>query len=421
LIEPLKAPEFSLSDLQGHAHELGSYAGHTVLLAFWAVASPASIEAALALNRAGLRSSAGHPQIIAINVDDADRLADAKAFAAGETWAFPVLFATEEASGIYNLVYRHLFDRHRDLPVPSSLLLDGDGMIVKVTQGVIHPDRVMADARSVPSTPAERMRKALPFRGMLVQDKFARNDFTYGVAMFQHGYFAQAAESFKQVIAAKPDNADAYYNLGTLSLRNRDFTQARSYLQQTVNLQPDYPEAWNNLGMMAAEAGDLDEAIRSFNRSLQQRPNYAIALLNLGNVYRRQKAFDKAQDCLSRALALLPDDPEIDYSLGMLHAQQNQMQAAAEYLQKALQLRPDYPEALNNLGIVFVREQNYEEAEQQFKTGIRVSPGFDQSYINLARLYEMRNDKERARKVLLDLLQVQPQNQSARQALEVLQ
>ncbi len=64
------------------------------------------------------------------------------------------------------------------------------------------------------------------------------------------------------MIAAKPDNADAYYNLGTLNLRRNDFDQARQYLEQTVALRPNYPEAWNNLGMMAAQQGHPEDAIR---------------------------------------------------------------------------------------------------------------------------------------------------------------
>ena len=43
------------------------------------------------------------------------------------------------------------------------------------------------------------------------------------MALFQHGYLQQAEESFLEVVAAKPDDADAYYNLGTLSLRRNDF------------------------------------------------------------------------------------------------------------------------------------------------------------------------------------------------------
>jgi Flp pilus assembly protein TadD len=50
-----------------------------------------------------------------------------------------------------------------------------------------------------------------------------------------------------------------------------------------------------------------------------------------------------------------------------------------------------------------------------------VDPSFDQSYLNLARLYALRNEKEKARNMLLDLLRVQPENTTAKQALETLQ
>jgi tetratricopeptide (TPR) repeat protein len=421
LIEPLKAPEFSLPDPGGNLHNLASLRGSPALLTFWASTSPASLDQLKRLEQHTSSLAARRLHILAINVDEADAAQAARSLAAGQRFSFPLLFAGPDTAGIYNIIYRHLFDRRRDLPIPVSFLLDGDGMIVKAYQGLAAPDRIAADSAAVPATAQARMAKALPFPGVLVQDSFQRNDFTYGVAMFQHGYLDQAAESFQQVIAAKPDNADAYYNLGTLTLRRNDFDHARQYLEQTLKLRPDYPEAWNNLGMIAAQQGHPDEAVSNFQQSLALRPNYATALLNLGNVYRRQKSFDKAEECLIRALALQPDDPEVSYSLGMLYAQQNQMQPASEYLQRAIDLRPGYAEALNNLGIVFVRQQDYSKAEEQFKTGIRVAPNFDQSYLNLARLYAMRGDKDKAKEVLQELLHAQPGNAGAKQAMELLQ
>lgn len=421
LIEPLKAPEFSLPDLAGNATQLSSFQGDCVLLNFWSAQSEASLDQLRHLRRHQSSLSAGRLHIVAVNVDDAARAQQARSFAATLRPAFPVLFATDEVAGIYNIIYRHMFDRRRDLAIPTSFLLDKQGMIVKVYQGLAEPEHMLQDAQSIPATATERMQKALPFRGLLAQDAFLRNDFTYGVAMFQYGYLDQAAESFKQVIAAKPNDADAYYNLGTLNLRKNDFQSAQQFLEMTVKLRPDYPEAWNNLGMIAAQQGRLDEAIQNFLKSLSLRPRYAIAMLNLGNVYRRLRSFEQAQDYLMRALKLRPDDPEINYSLGMLYAQQNQLQPAAEYLQKAISLRPSYPEALNNLGVLFVRVHDYASAEEQFKSGIRVAPNFDQSYLNLARLYAMQNDKAKALDVLRRLLSVQPGNASARQALEMLQ
>jgi Flp pilus assembly protein TadD/peroxiredoxin len=418
LLEPLKAPEFSLPDLAGNTRELRSFLGGFVLLNFWAAKAPLCRDELAQLHQHRSAFAANKLSIVAINVDDAADMHAAKTFAT--QMPFPVLFASSDVAGIYNIIYRYLFDRRRDLAIPTSFLLDKDGMIVKIYQGPVDPQRLLEDVRSVPVTATERMRKALPLGGVLYQDAFLRNDFTYGVALFQHGYLDAAAASFQQVIVEKPDNAEAYYNLGTLNLRRNELQQARQYLEQTVKLRPNYPEAWNNLGMIAAQQGQAAEAVRNFQQSITLRPNYAIALLNLGNFYRRQGVFDKAQVLLNRAQEIQPDDPEVNYSLGMFYAQQGQMQSAEDYLEKAVRLRPDYPEALNNLGVLFVQGKNYSKAEDQFKTCIRLAPNFDQSYLNLARLYVMQNDKEKAREVLLELLRLQPQDQGAQQALEML-
>jgi tetratricopeptide (TPR) repeat protein/peroxiredoxin len=420
LIDPLKAPPFSFPDLAGHVRELRSLLGRFVLLNFWSAREPLSLEQLRHMQQHHSVLSASQVEILAISVGEAGDSAPARRFAEQEGLTFPVLVATEDVAGIYNIIYRHLFDRRRDLGIPTSFLLDKEGMIVKVYQGQIDSQRVLDDVQSIPATPPDRMLKAIPFPGTVYQSRFVRNQFTYGVALFQHGYLEQAAESFQQAVAAKPDDPDGYYNLGTLSLRRNDFIGARRYLEQTLKLRPDYPEAWNNLGMMAAQEGRPGEAIQDFQQSLLLRPKFAIALLNLGNVYRRQRDFGKAEESLNHAVEIQPDDAEIHYSLGMLYAQQDQMQRAKEYLQKAIDLRPDYQEALNNLGVLYVREQDYGKAEEQFRTCIRISPSFDQSYLNLARLYSMESDKDKAREVLAELLRIQPTNENAKQALEML-
>jgi Flp pilus assembly protein TadD/peroxiredoxin len=420
LIHPLKAPGFSLPDLAGNLRELRESQGSFVFLNFWAITAPLCHDQLRLLHQHRTALATNHLELLAVNLDAPDDQTVARSLAVTEGLSFPVLFATEAVAGVYNIIYRYLFDRRRDLAIPTSFLLDREGMIVKVYRGSIDPRRLIEDVKSIPTTPEDRMKKALPFSGQLYQGAFLRNDFTYGVALFQHGYLDQAAESFQQVIVTKPDDPEGYYNLGTLNLRRNDFQQARHYLEQTVKLRPNYPEAWNNLGMMSAQEGHPEEAIKNFQQSLLLRPNYAVALLNLGNVYRRQGSFAKAEECLSHALEIQADDPEINYSLGMLSIQQNQTERAVIYLQKAIDLRPDYSEALNNLGILFAQLQDYSKAEQEFETCIRLIPNFDQAYLNLARLYAMRNEREKARDVLQELLSIQPQHTGARQILEML-
>jgi Flp pilus assembly protein TadD/peroxiredoxin len=420
LIEPLSAPEFSLPDLAGDRRDLRSFRGGFLLLNFWATASPACGQQLRVFEKGQSTLARNGLRILALNIDDPGDVGAVRAFVAKEGLSFPVLLGTEEVTGVYNIVYRHLFDRRRDLPLPASFLVDGGGLIVKVYQGPVNPERLAEDLKSVPENAADRMRKALPFEGGLYIDEFQRNDFTYGVAMFQRGYLEQAAASFLLVIAAKPQEPEAYYNLGTLYLRKNALGDARRYFRQAVELRADYPEAWNNLGMVAGQEGQMDEAIRHFQQALSEKPNYVIALLNLGNLYRRQGAGEEAEKLLSRARELEPDNPETNYSLGMLYARQDQLERASNFLERAVALRPDYPDALNNLGVLFVREQRYSEAKQRFETSIRVAPNFDQAYLNLARLYVLLKDKEKAREVLLALLRQQPQHKLAQQALEML-
>jgi Flp pilus assembly protein TadD/peroxiredoxin len=420
LIEPLRAPDFSLPDSAGKTWSLASLRGSFLLLNFWTTASPSCREQLRLLRQSRSFLASTGVRIVAINVDDPRDRQEVPVFVTNEELSFLSLLATPDVAGVYNIVYRYLFDRRRDLPLPTSFLLNKDGMIVKVYQGPVNPERLGKDVQSVPSSAADRVRAALPFAGTLFQGTFQRNDFTYGVSFFQHGYLEQAESSFKQVIAAKPDNPEAHYNLGTLYLRKSDFVDARQYLERTVKLRPDYPEAWNNLGMVAAHDNQADEAIRNFQQSLQQRPTYTIALLNLGNLYRRQGNFGEAEKLLNRAHEIEPDDAEVNYNLGMLYARQGQSKNALQYLERAVSLRPDYPDALNNLGVLFVQAERYPEAEQRFATCIQVAPNFDQAYLNLARLYVIMNDKEKAREVLLALLRQQPQHKMAQQALEML-
>jgi Flp pilus assembly protein TadD len=50
-----------------------------------------------------------------------------------------------------------------------------------------------------------------------------------------------------------------------------------------------------------------------------------------------------------------------------------------------------------------------------------VSPGFDQSYLNLANVYAIEGDAEKARAVLLELLNQHPGHAQAQKALAQLQ
>jgi tetratricopeptide (TPR) repeat protein len=424
LLVPIPSPDFSLPNVGGGIETLSSRRGKPVLLYFWSASLAGSSKELDELERFYEPGAQGARQLIAINIDPAEPHDENQSQPSGRR-PFPVLRSSPDVLATYNLLYRQLFDRHRDLPVPISFLIDSAGSIVKIYQGRISIDRLEADFKSVPQSDAQRLARGLPFPGLSDGYEFERNYLSLGFVFFERGYFEQAEIYFRQAVKDDPSSAEALYGLGSAYLQQQKKTEARESFQRVLQMHAYYPgtlpNAWNNLGILEAREGKIDLAIPYFQRALQIDPEHVIALQNLGSAYRQKKDWPEAKRVLERALELNPDDPEANYSLGMVYAQQNDTDHAYEYLQKALASRPAYPEALNNLGILYLRTGRPEEAKHSFEESIRVAPAYDQAYLNLARLCAIEGDREKARAILQELVKQHPEQAEAKEELKRLE
>jgi tetratricopeptide (TPR) repeat protein len=422
LLAPIAAPDFSLPDFSGRDWTLTALRGKIVLLYFWSPKASGWQETLTSLEQHSKRSTAQGLQLLAVNVDSTDDR-EFPSWLRGHHISFPILGGNDDMAAIYNILYRYMFDRHRDMPLPASFLIDGEGNVVKVYQGSLDFRNVERDLAEIPTTGEQRIAKALPFPG-LSSFEFARNNLSYGSAFFQRGYMEPAAAAFQQALKDDPSSAEALYGLGSAYLNQQKAAEAKESFEGATKLHSSYPDtlpnAWNNLGLLAAREGKTAEAIAYFKKALELNPTLFVALENLGNAYRQQKRWNEARDTLEKALSLNADDAEANYSLGMVFAQTNDTEHAYEYLRKALELRPAYPEALNNLGILYLRTQRRDEAVASFEECIRTSPDFDQSYLNLAQVYALENQPAKAREILLELLKRHPDNAHAQQAMEQL-
>ncbi len=326
-----------------------------------------------------------------------------------------------EVAGVYSILFRYVFNRHRDLPLPTSFLINEEGEIVKIYQGRVTPETIARDVQRIPRNDAERLARALPFAGPNGKFEFGRNHLSFGSIYFQRGFLEQAQASFLLALHDDPASAEANYGLGSVYLKQDKVEQAREHFQKAVESKASYPDtlanAWNNLGLISARQSNTEVAIGYFQKSLEISPEYAIALLNLGNAYRTIHRWDKAEEALARAVSLRPDDPESNYGLAMVFAQTDRSDGAFEYLQKALRLRPEYPEALNNLGVLYLRTKQVDQAIETFQKCINAAPHFDQAYLNLARVYALQGETVKARAVLTEALKQEPNDLQVKQML----
>jgi tetratricopeptide (TPR) repeat protein len=422
LLAPVAAPDFSLPDLSGQVRILSALRGKVTLLNFWATKSPDSQKDLRVLEKVHSDWAPKGLQLIAVNVDD---VTDSELRAFGKEFSFPILLGSDDVAAIYNILYRQLFDRHRDLSLPTSFLIESNGDIVKVYQGPIVPEHVERDLQTIPRTDAARLARALPFPSATCALEFGRNYLSYGALFFQRGYLHQAEAAFQRALRDNPSSAEALYGIGSVYLNQNKNAAARESFERALKLQASYPDtfpdAWNNLGVIGTREGRMDDSVQCFQKALAQNPHHLLSLDNLGNAYRVQKRWDEARKVLERALEVSPQDPEANYSLGMVYAQTGDTAKAYEYLQRALRARPNYPEALNNLGVLYLVTERRDQAVESFENCIRVAPAFDQAYLNLARIYMLEGARDRARELLLDLLKRNPNHAQAKQMLEQLQ
>jgi tetratricopeptide (TPR) repeat protein len=415
LLVPVSAPDFRIAGSSGKEGMLSARRGKPALLYFGSAELP-DWNAALAnfqnAHAVWLRNGL---QFVAVNVAGAKTAGD---------WTFPIVSAQQELVAVYNLLYGRLFDRHRDMALPTAFLVDADGKIAKIYQGALQLDHVDSDFHHIPKTAAERLARGLPFAGVSDTYEVARNYLSFGAVFYERGYLDQAEEFFRLAEKDDPAGAEPLYGLGSVYLEQNKSKEAQEYFERTVKAMADYPatlpNAWNNLGILSAREGKTDDAIGYFQKALAIDSDHAVALQNLGNAYRQKKDWDAACMTLQHALALNPDDADANYGLGMVYAQLNDTVHAYEFLQKALAARPAYPEALNNLGILYLRTGRPEEAKKSFAESIRVAPEFAQAYLNLSRVYAIEGDNARARATLEQLLKVHPEQPQAKKELEAL-
>jgi Flp pilus assembly protein TadD len=364
MYEPFPVPDVSLPDLRGDTRSLAGLNGKPAIVLLWSPKVSVARSAretlergAQALTRAGVGS-------IAIAVD-----------------APP-----DQVSLSYAILNRHLFMNRQDVRLPTGLLVDGGGNVVKVYRDRVDVDEIVADASAIDVAPAERLARAIPFPGTFYFGLSLRNYLPYGSELLDNGLDRAAVTAFERAAQAKP-GASTLYRLGTLLARSGETARARVAFENALVLKPDLAEANNDLGALLAQGGDLDAAIARFRAALASIPEYPDALNNLGYALLLTGRDSDARALYEQALALQPDFPEALNNLGLLAGRAGDLTDAERHFRDALARRSDYGEAANNLALVLASRGQADAAVTLLERLLQRRPEYEVAYVTLARIH----------------------------------
>jgi tetratricopeptide (TPR) repeat protein len=92
-----------------------------------------------------------------------------------------------------------------------------------------------------------------------------------------------AINAYQQAVAAKPDNASYYNNLGNVLGRSGKIDEARAAYTKSAELDPaNAALAWRNFGISLYQAGRMQEAVEPLQKSISIDPKNAQTYYLLG-------------------------------------------------------------------------------------------------------------------------------------------
>jgi tetratricopeptide (TPR) repeat protein len=205
-----------------------------------------------------------------------------------------------------------------------------------------------------------------------------------GNALGAQGQLVEAADSFKQALAIKPDFIEAHARLGHTLMAIHQPLAAEAHFLQVLAARPDDANTHNSLGIVYREQTRLTEAEACYRRALAIKPDYAEAHNNLGNALRDQGRRGEAESSYRQALAIHDRYAEPHFNLGNILRDQQRLDEAEDSYRRALAIKPGYLMALNNLGLCLKKQGRVEEACACFEAAIAIKPDFLQAHCNLA-------------------------------------
>lgn len=265
---------------------------------------------------------------------------------------------------------------------------------------------------------------------------------------------AQSEAFLLAALKIDPNNADAYYQLGSLYGRHRQVDKAREQLATAVELSPRSPRYHWGLGVAYFLQGQLEEALTEFLQSTVIDETFVEGFVALAALHLRLGDPEAGQTALERAAKAQPEDSLVLTSLGvnaylakdaaaarahfekargidprsaaasvnlaLLRWEEGDIEGARKDLERALAADPSNPEALVDMGIVDAARGAFEQAAERFGKALEAGAPKPAALYNLGTLQLQAGQLPDAQQTLRRTLDLDPEHVGAHNNLGVI-
>lgn len=238
-------------------------------------------------------------------------------------------------------------------------------------------------------------------------------------------YYAQnntrlAKEVLEIVEKRFPDNADALLKLSELYFLVRQYQKGIDYVNKALKINDRSAKAYYLKGSIYRESGDTTRAVSSLETATEQDGKFENAFIDLGVIYAARKN-PLALEYYNTALKINPSNENTVYARAKLLQDLGKIDEAIIEYKSIIQKNKTCSNCYYNLGAIYLEiKKDNKVALENFTNAITLDPNFAQAYFARGYTYAKLKDKESAKADYNMCLKIQPNFESAIQALNEL-
>jgi tetratricopeptide (TPR) repeat protein len=176
-----------------------------------------------------------------------------------------------------------------------------------------------------------------------------------------------AIAAYQQVIRHDPQNANAYYHLGHYYIQLERYGEAVDSMQQALARKADHIPARFELAFALGQLGRPLEEKQALEAIIADAPDFFPAFHRLGIVLNELGQYGESLSAQKAVLALKPDFAPAYFAMGLVYANLGEDQHEADAYKEALRVDPDFTPAHYNLGLFYLRTGSRDRALDEYK------------------------------------------------------
>ena len=216
-----------------------------------------------------------------------------------------------------------------------------------------------------------------------------------------------------------PEHTPTLLKLAECHLYLKQYEASMRSIDEALQIDPQEAGGYFWFGMNFKEQGDTARAINAFKKATALDANLTDAWINLAQLS-AAKGLPVSLQYFNTAIETAPDKPEPYHAKAFYLEKQNDLSAAVAIYQELQEKHPQYAPGFLNSGLLLLDMDSIPRAKETFDSLLQNHPVHIRGYYYRGVASRLLGDKVAAKKDFEKALQLAPDYEQARTALESL-